>query len=290
MSLTPDSIPSLPLLTVYHISTLLGELPIEGRLHLDFLSVFYNIWKNPDTTIFRVVRYIIKMAGDRSSTWSAHLRSMCLTYGLPNPLELLESGEAWEKSKWSAFTKTHVTIHFENKLRTEAELNSKMEYFNVQVFGLSGSPHPALMGIFNVQEIHKLRFHIKFLCGDVLTAERQSRYNGSDPMCKLCQAPTESTAHALTSCRATADVRDRMLPELLNTVAWVQPCCSILESYEQPWVLTQFILDCTSLNLPDSYRVPSHNPNVGKIFALSRNWCYAIGKSRARLLLQLGPK
>ena len=77
----------------------------------------------------------------------------------------------------------------------------------------------------------------------------------SDPMCKLCQAPTESTAHALTSCRATADVRDRMLPELLNIVAWVQPCCSILESYEQPWVLTQFILDCTSLNLPDSSKV-----------------------------------
>ena len=33
---------------------LLGELPIEGRLHLDFLSLFYNIWNNPDTTIYKV--------------------------------------------------------------------------------------------------------------------------------------------------------------------------------------------------------------------------------------------
>ena len=35
---------------------LLGELPIEARLHMDVLSLFYNIWSNPDTTIHNIVK------------------------------------------------------------------------------------------------------------------------------------------------------------------------------------------------------------------------------------------
>ena len=35
---------------------LLGELPIEGKLHFEFLSLFYNIWSNQATTIFKIVQ------------------------------------------------------------------------------------------------------------------------------------------------------------------------------------------------------------------------------------------
>ena len=45
-----------------------------------------------------------------------------------------------------------------------------------------------------------------------------------------------------------------------------------------------FILDCTSLNLPSAYRVPTHNPEVSQVFKISRDWCYAVAKERARLL------
>ena len=37
---------------------LLGELPIEAKLHLDVMSLFYNIWANPQTTIHDIVKYI----------------------------------------------------------------------------------------------------------------------------------------------------------------------------------------------------------------------------------------
>ena len=76
------------------------------------------------------------------------------------------------------------------------------------------------------------------------------------------------------------------MPELFNTVAAVQPMCALLQSYPTPDILTQFILDCTSLNLPDSYRIPAHNPNIPAVFKVSRDWTYAIGSERLRLLKQ----
>ena len=265
---------------------LLGELPIEARLHQDILSLFYNIWSNPDTTIHSVVKYLVQMAEDSSVTWSAHLRILCMRYNLPSPLQLLSSDQVWEKSRWATLTNTRITVFFENNLRKDALKNSKMEYLNVQVLGLSGIPHPALLNINTTQEVVKARQHIKLLSGDFLTAERLAEDQGTNPQCKLCLAPVENTVHILTKCKATADIHRRMLPELLNTVLQVEPNCAILLDSRTKW-LTQFILDCTSLNLPAAHRIAAHNPHVGKVFTVARNWCYGATKARARLLQQL---
>ena len=40
---------------------LLGELPVEGTLHIHTLSLFYNLWINPDLTVHKNVAYILKM-------------------------------------------------------------------------------------------------------------------------------------------------------------------------------------------------------------------------------------
>ena len=190
---------------------LLGELPIEARLHIDVLSLFYNIWSNPDTTIHKVVKYILQMTSEKSTTWSCHLRLISLKYGLPDPLTLLDTGH-WSKTKWKTLTKTKITVFFENQLRSQAMQNSKMKYLNVQILGLSGIPHPALQNIKTTQDSLKLRAHLKFLTGDYLTAERLSIDQGTNPKCRLCSAPCESTEHILTQCRATSDIYERLLP------------------------------------------------------------------------------
>ena len=106
---------------------------------------------------------------------------------------------------------------------------------------------------------------------------------GSNPNCVLCPAPVESPEHILSVCKATADVRQRLFPELLNTVLEVQPSCSILDGCSNS-ELTQFILDCTSINLDDSMKIPTHNPGIGKVFRISRDWCFAGSNRRARLI------
>ena len=160
-----------------------------------------------------------------------------------------------------------------------------MAYFNVQLAGLSGRPHPILHNIFTTLDAKKLRLHIKFLTCDFNTNERLAAGRPEkSPACSLCLAPLDSIEQVLVSCRSTSEIRSRLYPELVNTVVDVQPMCAILSQQPSPHVLTQFILDCTSINLPHSYRIPSHNPGVANICKVSRDWCYAIFSERSRLL------
>ena len=47
---------------------LLGELPLEGRIHRDMFSLFYSIWCNPDTKIHQIVKYILTISPENSRT------------------------------------------------------------------------------------------------------------------------------------------------------------------------------------------------------------------------------
>ena len=67
-----------------------GELPIEAVLHIDLLKLFFNILENLGTKLYQIVRYILCMAKDNSTTWSNHVRLLCKQYSLPDPLTLFE--------------------------------------------------------------------------------------------------------------------------------------------------------------------------------------------------------
>ena len=265
---------------------LLGELPVQGALHIRTLGLFHNIWANPDTTVHTMLVYIMKMCSARSTTWANHVQLLCQQYGLPPPLSLLLSDKAWSKEAWNNLVRTKITIWHEQKYRKMALKNSKMLYLNVQLLGLSGRPHPALQNINTTQDAKKLRLHLKFLTCDYLTNERLAiDQPGRNPACVLCDgARVDTIEHVIMSCKATMDVRGRLLPELLNVVAKVQPTCEILEILPPPPVMTQFVLDCTSPNLSNSVRIPFHNPGLPEIYRVARDWSYGIHSERSRLL------
>ena len=57
--------------------------------------------------------------------------------------------------------------------------------------------------------------------------------------------------------------------------------------FEDHRMLTQFILDCTSFNLPDDYRLNVNDKKVNQIFKLTRDLCYSIHSSRIKSLKDL---
>ena len=73
---------------------LLGELPLEGRLHLDVLSLFWSVWSNPESTTYNIVKHLLTMSSDNSRTWSIHLRHICRIYKMKDPFVLLQE-DAW---------------------------------------------------------------------------------------------------------------------------------------------------------------------------------------------------
>ena len=89
------------------------------------------------------------------------------------------------------------------------------------------------------------------------------------------------------SCKALSELRNRIFPELINTVSQVQPMSGIL-SYNIPApIMTQFILDCASFNLPDTIRIPVQNPRISEIYRVARDFCFAVSNERSRLLGQI---
>ena len=239
--------PSSPVPSLYF---LLGEPPLECRLHMHVFSLFYSVWSSPHSRMFQILHYILKMSNLQSTTWANHVRLLCIKYGIPDPLTLLQQ-QPPSKSAWKDYTWTKITVLAEKTLRDKAMDNSKMEFLNVQLLGLCGRPHPALSSVTTTRDIPKLRLHLKFLTGDYPSYNRLARDRGkNDPYCRLCSSPCEDTKHILTECRATADHREKLLPELLNIVASIDPFSKILDlSTLTTQVLTQFILDCGSLNL-----------------------------------------
>ena len=107
---------------------LLGELPIEASLHLDVLTLFWNIWVNPKTMVHEVLKYLLKMSSESSLTWSAHVRILFLQYNLPDPLLLLDS-TPWPKERWKLHTRVAVTSYHENLMRRKAASNCKLQFF-----------------------------------------------------------------------------------------------------------------------------------------------------------------
>ena len=253
------------------------------------MALFWNVWSNPQTTIFKVVRYLVMMAGNSSLTWSAHLRTIFQHYNLPSPLALLD-GPLWSKNRWKDHTKTAVVAQTEAVWRSKAANNSKLAFLNVSTLGLSGRPHPLVSSILSTQDIDRSRIHIKMLAGDYQCYASLARDRDMDPHCRLCRslaphrnAPEEDLIHLLTICQATAVTRARLVTQLLNTVATFFPQNEILDNPNHA-TLTQFILDCTSLNLPNTIRVSSNHPNLVHLLASCSDLCYAIHKDRLRQL------
>ena len=87
---------------------LLGELPIEAVLHMDVLTLFWNIWSKPQTKIYEILKYLLMTSDSSFLTWSAHLRLLFELYRLPDPLTLLNS-HLWTKERWKAVAKSAVT-------------------------------------------------------------------------------------------------------------------------------------------------------------------------------------
>ena len=129
-----------------HIHFLTGELPVEGKVHKDIFSLFFGIWKNPDTQIYEIVKYLLEHSIENSRTWSAHIRHLNKRYGLEDPLLCLRKDPP-SKSQYKEIVNTKITIYFENLLGVAAAENSLMEYLHVATIGLRGRHHPALSNL-----------------------------------------------------------------------------------------------------------------------------------------------
>ena len=129
-----------------------------------------------------------------------------------------------------------------------------------------------------------MRAHTKMLCQDLYTYKMKADYQGGSPNCRLCLASiqskvyTESIEHIVSVCSAYTEVRSRILGEMKIVCKNSNTGIQFDEFKQNTNLLTQFILDCCSLNLPKRFN--TNDQECQSIFQLSRDLCHYKRKKR----------
>ena len=272
-------IPSLYFLT--------GELPIEARIHRDIFSVFHSICQNPQTKIHSIIKYLLENSAENSHTWARHLSNLASIYEIEDPLKTIINPNK-SKKEYKNDVHTRITVFHEKKWRTQALNNSKMSFLNISIKGLNGRCHPALLGIKTTESVRKMRPFLKMLTCDYYTFQLRAKYQGGSPHCKSCEAQppkNEDLPHILTECIAYSDIRNRIFKDYEELCNNAINQINFSDFLKNPSHLTQFILDCGSLNLPS--RISYDDPVCSYIFKLSHDLCFGINKTRINKLKNL---
>ena len=243
---------------------------------------------NPQSKLYEIIKYLMSTSQANSRTWSAHIKHLAKMYNIPDPLLLIDQ-TPWKKETWKNFIKTKIITFHEKEQRSYAAENNKMCWLNVSMSGLSGKSHLIPHGISTAHEIQKLTPAFKMLCGDFLTYSIRADQSGGSPHCRICSndcsGPSEDILHILTECTATSATRIRILKDLEETISGSHFKGGPKNTNELDLTtLIQFILDCTSMNLQNKYKININDPQLTQIFKVTRDLIFAISQERMRLL------
>ena len=196
------------------IHFLTGELPIEGQIHQDVFSLFFNIWTNQKTKIFEITKYLLETSNENSRTWSVYVRNLCKMYGIQDPLTLLLC-TAPKKESFMEDIKTKISSYYECKLRQKANDNSAMRFFNVSLTGLRGRLYYTLRDVNNSRQVKLMIPHTQMLIGCYFTGFLLSKQvPQSCPLCKTSVISyVDSLVHLLVFCSILAEEREKLLVE-----------------------------------------------------------------------------
>ena len=187
-------------------------------------------------------------------------------------------------------TDKRIRSFHEYELRNKAKLDKKLKYLNVSLLGLSGRSHPAISGLFTASDVKKSRSHLKMLVGDYYTYQVKSEQSGGPPHCPYCYSisksdeyiPSESICHILALCDGYKTQRLRIIEKMSVIFQDSVNNVNIMQYRQDPELLTQFILDPSSLNLP--VRVNTNDPVLPSLFQSSRDLCFTINQERMKIL------
>ena len=132
-------------------------------------------------------------------------------------------------------------------------------------------------------EVKQSRAHIQMLTGDFYTFEIKAHQTGSSANCRCCfnTENSENILHMLTQCLAYQDIRETLFNNIYNICTQI-PNLQIESIFQDDQLLTQFILDPSSLNLKS--RVSTNDPLLPQLIVKSRNLCHSIYKRRLPIL------
>ena len=132
------------------------------------------------------------------------------------------------------------------------------------------------------------------LFSDYFTHQLKDSQSGGGSHCRLCPVPpdgaprpTENLEHVLTQCQGIAAVRQEKLGDLMTISSMAKSGVNCAALKNNTNALTQYIIDCTSLNLENDFRISLNDPMMTEIYLAARHMVNAIHHSRTKQLKAL---
>ena len=222
-----------------------------------------------------------------SKSWFTQIRQICLRYGLPHPLVLLQN--PLSKDDFKKLIKQHVINYWELVLRSEAALLPSLKYFHSSYMSLT-KPHPIWTSAgSSPAKIAMATVQARMLSGryrtELLCSHWSNNKSGKCLISENCLDTTEDLEHILVSCDALHPTRLK-LSDYTNTLQCTHAIKHIIDKYCNPSSpsFCQFLLDCSVLPEVIS-AVQSEGQFIHEIlFNITRTWVYTLHKERMKLL------
>ena len=116
-----------------------------------------------DDPLHARAKYVLTCLSSAKKSWFSQVRDICLFYGLPHPLDLLNS--PLPKESFKKLSKSLILDYWETKFRGDASGLDSLLYFKPEYHSLS-KPHPLLWTAGpNPYEVSKAIIQCKMLSG-----------------------------------------------------------------------------------------------------------------------------
>ena len=280
----PDSTPHCV------VAFLGGTLPGKAEIHLRQLGLFGMISRLPGSVLYQHARNSLQNTPRSANSWFQQIRDLCLTYGLPHPLSLLENPP--NKSQFKTLVRSRITDHWEQKLRSEASNLSSLLYFKPAYMSLA-KPHRIFTSCGSRSfEVHKSFIVAKMLSGRYLTDMQQRHWTNNKtgycllPGCTSHHIPG-TLEHLLLFC-PSLNLKRLTLLNLGRLISQEHPALSAILteflSSDNTSDRMQLLLDCTVI--PQVVRAnQTYGPHIlDRLLYFGRTWCYNVHRERVTQL------
>ena len=268
---------------IYYLA---GSLPACAIIHKKQMTLFSMICHLRRDPLNSHAYHVLLQHEKFPRSWFIQIRLICLLYGLPHPLQLLENPPT--RLKLKSMVKTRITSYWQGVLAEEAFQKHSLRYFNPTTYDLT-RPHPlwAAAGS-SAYEVNKATVLARMLSGRYRT-ESLCRF-WSDNRQGYCMADTcletvGDLEHLLLHCPALQGVRDNLLQMWLSKAAIIPDLLAFVGRVlmATPTMKMAFILD--PLSMPELAELCKHYGDIifDTVAYMGRTYVY--GLHRKKLIL-----
>ena len=270
---------------------LAGSLPGSALIHMRQLSMFEMICRLQNNVLHKHAINIFTSETYSPKSWFFQIRSYCVQYGLPHPLDLLSSPP--NKSSFKILVRKKIISYWEEILRDEALQLRSLVFFNPGYMSLM-SAHPMIISAgTSPAKVAMATIQMQMLSGryrtDSLMRKWRTDITGYCNLSPNCSNCLDDIEHLLQRCIALEPSRQKLLSftekYIINNYLHAD-IVAVIRNFCNPASpsFCQFVLDCTTNPLVICL-VQHHGSNVvlTSLFDITRTWIFVLHRERLKL-------